>query len=119
MDQTPPPSRITEPARRPLPVRRIPLGVAVRRTIAAAAVATALLFGGLALQMERGQDPALGSGSVGSSSQPSPPVSASSPVVTSEESDDGGDDGGTITVQTQTQTQAPAPAPAPVQTSTS
>ncbi len=83
--------------------------MAVRRTVAISAVGAAFLFGGLTLQMERGQDPALGQSGTSSpqGSASSPAVSTSPPVT--EESDDSG----VVAVQQQ------APAPAPVQTSTS
>jgi hypothetical protein len=118
MSQPPPPPPPLPPEEprfeaRPSPrrprVRRIPLGTAVRRTATISAIGGVLLFGGLTLQMERGQDPALGqSGKSDGGSSATTDATPASPTVVEQS-----DDSGVIAVQQQ------APAPTPVQTSTS
>ena len=103
------------------PVSRLPLSLALKRTIVASVVAFALLMGVLTVQMAIGSDPALGPklASRGQRSASDLQSQAVAPVQEGE-FDDGA---AVVTVPVQPSTAAPvtqpAPAPAPVQTSTS
>lgn len=92
-------------------VARMPLGLAMRRTIVASVVVAVLIFAGLTMQMTRGGDPALGS-----QTATNPEDAASSTSLVESDDDDGDDDddesGGYIAPEQ-------APAPAPVQTQAS
>ena len=91
---------------RPAPLPRIPRSVALIRTGVIGLVLVVLIFGGLTLQMARGQDPALGARVTDNKSGSSSPATSTTP--------------GGQTVVPQVQTVQPSmPAPAPVQTGTS
>ncbi len=97
-------------------VARMPLGLAVRRTIVASIVFAALVFAGLTLQMTRGDDPALGSQAVTNPQDGAGPTSLVESDDYGDDDDDDDDDDdevGSYIAPDQ------APAPAPVQTQAS
>lgn len=114
----PPPPPEEVPARKSKPTRRIPrvpLRLAVRKTVAASVVVAALLFAGLTLQMARGDDPGLGSRQTTSPSRDVSPLSVLNEDDYGDDDgdDDDGDDEGGASVTQQ------VPLPTPVQTQTS
>lgn len=94
-------------------VSRLPLRVALKRSIVASVAAFALLMGVLSVRMAMGNDPELGP-KLAAGKQPAPALSEQV------EPEDGS---GVVIVAPQSSTPAPvtqpAPAPAPVQTTTS
>ena len=98
------------------PVRRLPLRVALKRSILASVVAFTILMAVLSVQMAAGNDPLLGpklaarTHRASSNSNPAPTVV----TVPSDE-----EDGATVVTVPSAPVTQPAPAPAPVQTSTS
>ncbi len=63
---------VTDTRARPrAPVKRLPLNVALKRSIAGTAASIALLFAVLASRMNAGDDPALGAGTKSSQETPS------------------------------------------------
>lgn len=100
---------------RPTP-RRLPLSVALRRTVAASVAAAVLLFGVLTVQMAIGHDPTLSSSAAADTPRSSATDGGLIGFLTSDDEgdDDESDDEGTVAPTPQ-----PLPAPAPVQTSTS
>jgi len=107
------------------PVSRLPLRIAIWRSIVASVVAFALLMGVLSVRMAIGSDPALGpklvAGGQRSGSDARSQTPAAAPTLSEEGEPD--DEGGLLIVPAQPSTPAPvtqpAPAPAPVQTTTS
>ena len=108
------------------PVRRLPLRVALRRSILASVAAFAILMAVLSVQMAAGSDPTLGpklaarkQGAASTSERAPAPTLVTLPSE-GEESDDGAT---VVTVPVAPAPSAPvtqpAPAPAPVQTTTS
>ena len=110
------------------PIRRLPLRVALKRSMLACIAAFALLMAVLSVRMAAGDDPALGpkldARKHGASAEPKAPAPSVATVLTipsgEEESEDGA---GIVTVPVapapSAPTTQPAPAPAPVQTTTS
>ncbi len=102
------------------PVSRLPLRLALKRSIVASVVAFALLMGVLSVRMAIGSDPALGPKLASRGQRSSDSRSQVVVPVQEGEFDDGS---AVVTVPVQPSTAAPvtqpAPAPAPVQTTTS
>ena len=97
------------------PVPRLPLRVALKRSIAVSAVAFALLMAVLTVRMAAGDDPALGPKIVTQTPEPAPLAS------TGEDGEEDEEAAVAVVVQSAPPSPAtqPAPAPAPVQTTTS
>jgi hypothetical protein len=117
MSQPPPTPTATAPSgRRRAPVIRLPLGVALQRTVLASLAAAILLFGVLTAQMAVGNDPGLSAAAQPGDVRRSTDL-VSSPVPASTESEEPDDDEAPALVPAPAP--QPVPAPAPVQTSTS
>jgi hypothetical protein len=117
MSQPPPttPSKPAPSGRRRSPIIRLPLRVALRRTVLVSLAAAILLFGVLTAQMAVGRDPGLSvAGQTGDARRTTNLVS--SPVPASTESEEQDDD---APASVPTPIPQPVPTPAPVQTSTS
>lgn len=107
------------------PVRRLPLRVALRRSILAGVAAFAILMAVLSVRMAAGNDPALRPKLAAGERRSSAASPARAPAVVTLPSEEGESDDG-VTVVTVPVAPAPsapvtqpAPTPAPVQTTTS
>jgi hypothetical protein len=109
----------------PKPVRRLPLRVALRRSILASFAAFAILMAVLSVRMAAGNDPTLGPKLAAGKQDTSATPPAPAPAVVTLPSDEGESDDGAavVTVPVAPAPSAPvtqpAPTPAPVQTTTS